>query len=383
MAGKALPPSGGGYDPKFKALLDKLSERVDVLSDHRGDPLDRALTPRDLLDLGLAKRIGRAAQRLVSGSNLVATTGPGSSAIPPAPTGFEVSGGLSHIFLEWDNAREAYGNHGYTAIFRNSVDNLANAVEVAQTASSFNFADMDVHFGVNYYYWIRFVSASNVMGPPNSPAGTLGKVAEDPAELLERLSGEIGRTQLAEALRTEIDDIADDIAALEAVYGDTATAAQAAADAAAAATQALGARADAVQARTDAIAAQTAAVNAKNIAIVEAGNALTKANEASASALTASTAGATATSKAAEAATSATSSAGSAASAQSSAELAATSATASGNSATAAASSASSASSSATAAGTSASAANTSKLAAETALAGAQSAQSSAVSAKN
>ena len=383
MAGKGNPPSGGGIDPRIKALLDNISERVDVLSDRRGDPLDRALTPRDLLDLGLAKRIGKSAQRLVSGGNLVLGDGPANSAIPPAPTGFEVSGGLSHIFLEWDNAREAYGNHGYTAIFRNSVDNLANAIEVAQTTSSFNHADMDVQFGVNYYYWIRFVSTSNVMGPPNSPVGTLGKVAEDPAELLERLSGEIGRTQLAEALRSELDDIDANIEALEAVYGDTVSAAQAAADAAAAATQALGARADAVQARADAIAAQVAAVNAQNLAIIEAGNALTKASEASASAITASTAGATATSKASEAATSATSSAGSAAAAQSSAELAATSATASGDSATAAASSASSASTSATAAGTSATAANSSKLAAETALAGAQSAQSSAVSAKN
>lgn len=214
MAGKALPPSGGGFDPKFKALIDKLSERVDVLSDHRGDPLDRALTPRDLLDLGLAKRIGRAAQRLVSGSNLVATTGPGSSAIPPAPTGFTVTGGLGHIFLEWDNARQAYGNHGYTAIFRNTVDNLANALEVGQTSSSFNHADLDVNYGVDYYYWIRFVSTSNIMGPPNSPVGTLGKLSEDPTELLERLSGEIGSSELAADLRTRINLIDSPITGL-------------------------------------------------------------------------------------------------------------------------------------------------------------------------
>ncbi len=383
MAGKSLPPSGGGFDPKLKALLDKLSERVDVLSDHRGDPLDRALTPRDLIDLGLARRLGRVAQRLVSGGNLVATTGPGSQSTPPAPTGFTVTGGLEHIFLEWDNSRQAYGNHGYTAIYRNTVDNLANAIEVAQTSSSFNHADLDVSYGVNYYYWIRFVSTSNVMGPPNSPVGTLGKLSEDPTELLERLSGEIASTHLAEELRTQIEDIAAAIETLEAVYVDTVNAAESAAAAVAAAAEALGARADAVQARTDAIAAETSALNAKNIAIVEAGNALTKASEAAASAITATTAGAIATSKAAEAVTSATSSAGSAASAQSSAELATTAATTAGDSASASATSASSAFSSATSAGTAAGAANTSKLAAETALAGAQAAESSSVSAKN
>lgn len=369
MAGKGNPPSGGGIDPRIKALLDNISERVDVLSDRRGDPLDRALTPRDLLDLGLAKRIGRSAQRLVSGGNLVASDGPASLAIPPAPTGFEVSGGLSHIFLEWDNAREAYGNHGYTAVFRNSVDNLANAIEVAQTTSSFNFADMDVHFGVNYYYWIRFVSTSNVMGPPNSPVGTLGKVAEDPAELLERLSGEIGRTQLAEALRTEIDDIADSIEALETVYGDTADAATSAAAAAASAAAAT--------------AAETAALQSKNEALVAAGNALEKANAANSSAISAATSLSNATIKANEAATSASSSAGSASSASSSATTASNSATAAGASASAAATSANNAATSATAAGTSASAANQSKLDAQTALSGAQAAQSAAVTAKN
>ena len=369
MAGKALPPSGGGFDPKFKALLDKLSERVDVLSDHRGDPLDRALTPRDLLDLGLAKRIGRAAQRLVSGSNLVATTGPGSSAIPPAPTGFTVTGGLEHIFLEWDNARQAYGNHGYTAIFRNTVDNLANALEVGQTSSSFNHADLDVNYGVDYYYWIRFVSTANVMGPPNSPVGTLGKLSEDPTELLARLNGEIDRTHLNSILRAELDNFEDDIAALEDLYGDTANAAQSAADAALSAAAA--------------IQAEAAALQARNEAIVAAGNSLTQANAATSSATEAATALSNATIKANEAASSASSASGSASSASSSAIAASNSAIAAGDSASASSSSANSASTSATAAGTAAAAANQSKLDAQTALSGAQAAQSAAVTAKN
>lgn len=383
MAGKAQPPSGGGLDPQIKKLLDSMSERIDVLSANRGDPLDRAIIARDLLDIGLAKRIGGRAQKLIAGVNLVPTATPPSLAIPPKPANFTVSGGLANIFLTWDNAREAYSNHAYTAVFRNTADNLANAIEIAQTTSSFNYADLDVHFGTDYYYWIRFVSTANIMGPPNSPAGTLGKVSEDPAELLERLSGEISRTQLASDLATEIDDIQTAIDSLGAVFGDTSAAAASAAQAAASATQALGARADAVQAKADAITAETSAIQAKNEAIVAKGDALTSATAASSSATSASTSAATATTKATESANSATSSAGSASSAATSATTAANSATAAGNSASAASTSATNAAASATSAGTSASAANTSKLAAQTAQSGAEAAQSASVSAKN
>ena len=46
-----VPQNWSGQDRKF---ADSLKENVDVICGHRGDPLDRAVTARDLLDSGLA-----------------------------------------------------------------------------------------------------------------------------------------------------------------------------------------------------------------------------------------------------------------------------------------------------------------------------------------
>lgn len=369
MKPKSPPPVSQNLPVGLRGPIDSTQERLEVLSGNRGDPLDSAITKRDLLDMGLAQVLGRRAQRLVAGGNYVATQPPPNLAIPPRPENFAVLGGLANIFLTWNSARAAYGNHGYTAIFRNTVDNLGNAIEVAQTTGDAMYADLDVRYGTNYYYWIQFVSKTDVRGPFNSPVGTLGKVSEDPTELLERLSGEITRTQLHADLNTEIDDIKDDINALETVFGSTTSAAQAAIDAAAAAAAAVQARADALQAKNEAIVAQGAALESESLAESHKLQANTYAGQALA--------------HRDAAATSASSSEGSANSASTSAGLAAESRNLAGQYAQAAFESKETAVSSATAAGEAATASQNSRLAAETARSLAETARSDAVSAVN
>lgn len=369
MKPKSPPPVGQNLSPGLKGPIDSTQERLEVLSGNRGDPLDSAITKRDLLDMGLAQVLGRRAQRLVAGGNYVATQPPPNLAIPPRPENFETSDGTTFVFLTWSNALDAYSNHGYTAIFRNTVDNLGNALEVAQSTAGAMYADLDVRFGTNYYYWIQFVSKGGVRGPFNSPVGTLGRVKEDPTEWLERLSGEITRTQLHADLNTEIDDIKDDINALETVFGSTSSAAQAAIDAAAAAAAAVQARADALQAKNEAIIAQGAALESESLAESHKLQANTYAGQALA--------------HREAAATSASSSEGSANSASSSAGLAAESRNLAGQYAQAAFESKETAVSSATAAGEAATASQNSRLAAETARSLAETARSDAVSAVN
>ena len=147
MTGKSQPPSGVGISPQHRQLFERQSERIDVLSGFRGNPLDRALTPRDLIDLGLAKVLGKLGNKIVAGGNFTPVNPPKNTAIPPRPENLDVIGGLANIFLTWENARQAYSNHAYTAIFRNTEDNIANAVEVAQATGSSMYADLDVHYG--------------------------------------------------------------------------------------------------------------------------------------------------------------------------------------------------------------------------------------------
>jgi hypothetical protein len=207
---KGSLPLGVGVDPQTRRVMEQLIEKTDVNEGLRGDPLDRGLKVRDLIDLGLAKSLSRNAQRLVSGGNLQPTIAAPDLAVPPAPTGFSVTGGFSHIFLSWDNPQELYRNHSYTVIYRNTVDNVANAVAIAQVATGSLYADLDVSYGSTYYYWIRFVSEADITGPYNSSVGLFAKLSEDPAQLLARLEGEIRETHLFADLNARINLIDSD-----------------------------------------------------------------------------------------------------------------------------------------------------------------------------
>jgi hypothetical protein len=358
MVAKNTPSLPVGVDRQTRLAIEKLGETLDTGTGLRGSPEERFIRVGDLLDMNLARRLGSAAQRLVSGQNLISSSAPILD-IPPRPENLEVSGGIGNIFLTWNNARLAYSNHELTEIWRATVNNVGVATMVGQTTTSFLYVDPDVSHTLRYYYWIRFVSSSNITGPYNSTSGTLGNTKQDPAELLALLQDEITETQLYAALNDRINlidaagtGLVDKVQDLETVFGSVSTAAASAAAAA--------------LSEAAAIAAAVEALNQKNLATIQAGNSFTSATNSETSKVAAQTASSNASTSATNAATSATSSAGSAASSSTSATNAANSATASGNSASAASTSATNASTSATAAGTSASAANTSKLSAQT-----------------
>lgn len=48
-----IPDPGPGPDPQARAALNALKEIVEVREGRRGNPLDRAVTLRDLVQLGL------------------------------------------------------------------------------------------------------------------------------------------------------------------------------------------------------------------------------------------------------------------------------------------------------------------------------------------
>lgn len=133
---------------------------------------------QDLIDAGVLTK---------DPSGNIKPTADTSMAIPPVPTGLTASGAMTIILLEWDDPRLAYSNHGYTEVWAAEVDNFSSAQLVGQS-SGVIFVHA-VGEGSQRYYWIRFVSTAGVMGPYNAVGGTLGQTAQNPAYLLDAMSG--------------------------------------------------------------------------------------------------------------------------------------------------------------------------------------------------
>lgn len=163
------------------------------------------LTRQQMIDAEIIRIRG------TKGSGLTSTVilGPAIDAtIPPVVTGFEVNGAFNSIILAWDVPN--YTNHSHTQVWRAAVDDLGLAVFVGHTgASVYQDTPPDSKLSVTYYYWVRNVNTSNIFGPFQASNGTPGKTADDPAYLLEILSGEITETQLYGALNERIDLVDD------------------------------------------------------------------------------------------------------------------------------------------------------------------------------
>jgi hypothetical protein len=134
---------------------------------------------------------------------------------PGPPENLVVTGLFDKIMLEWGPAT---GNVAYYEVFRNMVDDLGNAVMVSPRIGAAMWVDTppDSSLSATYYYWVRAVSPAGIVGPFNAAAGTPGSTADDPAYVLEVLTGEITEGQLYQDLNTRIDKIEVHDLAIEA-----------------------------------------------------------------------------------------------------------------------------------------------------------------------
>lgn len=196
MAG--FPGVSQSIAPNVAKILQDLKERAEIGEGQRGHPLQRYVKLQDLIDLDLAKLIN-----IGPGGAIVQNPNAPDLSVPPTPTGFTVTDGFSHVFTEWDSPYDAYRNHARTRVYRATSDNLADAVEIAQS-TGFAYADMIVETGTVYYYWCRWESTAGVLGPFNDTVGTPGQRSEDPGEILDRLVGQIRETHLYQDLNERI-----------------------------------------------------------------------------------------------------------------------------------------------------------------------------------
>lgn len=210
MATTKRPTKVPSFNTKLPSKIDQglrdhinaLTEALDVRLGRRGDPVDRAITLRELIESGMAVELRNTP---FDPNNISKPTfGPPQVfpdvSTPPAPTGVSATGGYSLITVFWDFP--LYSNHSQTEIWRYTSDSIGDAILVG-TSGGRSFVDA-VGQSADYYYWVRHVSSSDVRGPFHDTNGEHATTATDVATLLSVLSGAITTSQLVTALNNRI-----------------------------------------------------------------------------------------------------------------------------------------------------------------------------------
>lgn len=198
---KALPPIDPKTDPKLRPLLEALKEISETGDGVRGDPLDRKLTMRDLIDSGIAKLRSGSGTEIGPADTAIDNEPPGSTLIPPRPADFEAIGSFGYVVLTWGIPGDLYLNHAFTNVYRGEDDNFANAEMIGRDAGMMytdHVREVEEE-GVGFYYWITFTSTEDVEGPPNNTSGTYAEVIPDIGFLMDRLSSDIDDSKLAQS----------------------------------------------------------------------------------------------------------------------------------------------------------------------------------------
>lgn len=158
----SIPPIPSDVDPKLKTYLNAVDEALKVRLGTLGDPKDRAVTVRELIDTGLAENFLENPFNPDAGTpdNTFIPTQRVDVTIPPDVTGFSGTGAFQKIILSWDPIQ--FGNFAFTEVWRHTSNDIGSATRIDTTRASV-YADT-VDLNSDFYYWVRHVSTSNIEG---------------------------------------------------------------------------------------------------------------------------------------------------------------------------------------------------------------------------
>lgn len=165
-----IPTDSSGQQRRF---AESVSENLDTLTGRRGNLIDRAVTFRDLLEVGVLKKSSSLTQVSSGGDqvDVVTDDGDGDASLPTAASNLTATGGFGFIQLNWSLTR--YRGHAYVEIFRAQKtgtaiptlsDAQASGVFDVYYGDTYFYQDTKVNSNETFYYWVRAVNVNGVTG---------------------------------------------------------------------------------------------------------------------------------------------------------------------------------------------------------------------------
>ena len=184
-------------DPETKLALESIKEAVEVRLGRRGDPKDRAVTLRELIESGLATDLAQSPYNPNTGATGFGPISelPGDVEVPPTPINLRAETLFKDIALFWHTSRSfnpPYGNHASTEIWRSQTEDLSSAIAAGPLAGGvggFSYTDTSTEYDRTYYYWVRYISTKGVPGPWSNMASAT--TVEDIGATMRLLSEEL------------------------------------------------------------------------------------------------------------------------------------------------------------------------------------------------
>lgn len=205
MAGREIPSVPAGLDAQTRNFLSAVREAVNqVTINGAGGTGAGGTSTAGVTGASTGTGTGTGG----TPNNLVNTT------IPPKPTGLSAVGIFSSVMVTW--SKPNYLNHSFAEVWRaNAVDSKnvlipatgenanGNSISFVRDAhlagtSNGNLYSDPVSPGSQHYYWVRFISTSNVAGPYAPDTGLLGSTVQD-----------INALMIANGWTLEVDKIMD------------------------------------------------------------------------------------------------------------------------------------------------------------------------------
>lgn len=199
--------------PNFE---QRVREVLQTYLGRQGDPLDRGLTLRDLLQAGVVKvregftlRTGMAEVPISAGDAVAPAYEPDLSA-PPMPSGFEVAAAITHVFVKHDAPAYQQGHgplrtrlYGVTLQAGDPLPTFDDAVEIAQFSGAVYAHPTNP--STTWRLWVRWESVDGGLSlPAGGTNGLQATTGEDVGLLLDALAGKIGEPALLASLNSRI-----------------------------------------------------------------------------------------------------------------------------------------------------------------------------------